>query len=215
MMKRYIMIGLILTTLCSLAAQSKGKDFLLSLAVPGFSQINSGRNYGYAMLATEATLIGTMFYLSSESQLMRDESYSYALKFAHIEPQDYDSEFLKNLGRYNSSGFEADGFNATVRRTALNLYPEDPVAQQLYIDEHSYGEAEYWRWDSVADRAKYNKLRNDAADLESYGKLAVGVMLFNHLMSGIDVLRYSRDHRTQFSMGMKKGHPQLKVSYRF
>lgn len=214
-MKRLTLISIILLALSLLSAQHKGKDFLLSMAVPGFSQVNSGRNYGYVMLATEASLIGTMLYLSSESQLLVDESYTYALKFAHLEPQDYDAAFLKNVGRYNSSGFDAEGYNAYIRREALDLYPNDPVAQQAYINEHSYGEAEYWRWDAAENRAKYNKMRNDSADLESYGKLAVGVMLLNHLVSAIDVLRYSRNQNTQFSIGLKKGHPQLKVSYRF
>jgi len=213
-MKRYLILCLILIALGNLPAQNKGKDFLLSLAVPGLSQIRSGRDYGYAMLAAEATIAGTMYYLSNESDLLMDESFSYALKFAHLNPGDYDTEFLKNLGKFNSSGFDADGYNASVRRTAINLYPYDPEAQQSYIDEHSYQEDKSWQWDSAKERAKYNKMRNDALDMESYGKLAVGVMLLNHLVSSIDVLRYSK-HNTQFSMGIKNGHPQLRISHRF
>lgn len=214
-MKRYIVLCIILVSLGSLAAQSRGKDFLLSAAIPGYSQITGGRSYGYVMLAAEASLIGTMFYLSNESDLLRDESFSYALKFAELEPGDYDSAFLKNLGKYNSSGFDADGYNASIRKEALRLFPYDPQAQQSYIDEQGYFDDQYWRWESQTKRASYNKMRNDANDLESYGKLAVGLMLLNHLASGIDALQHSSNSRTQFSLGMKKGHPQLRLSYRF
>ncbi|MDD2543131.1 MAG: hypothetical protein PHY21_04920 [Candidatus Cloacimonetes bacterium] len=214
-MKKLITLGLILLAFGNIAAQSSGKDFLLSLAVPGFSQISNGRNHGYAMMAAEATLIGSMLYLSSESELLRDESYTYALKFAQLQPGDYDAEFLQNLGKFNSSGFDADGYNASVRREALSLYPYDPDQQQSYIDEYSYSDDQYWRWQSQGNRSRYNKMRNDANDLESYGKLAVGIMIMNHIASGIDALRYNRSSRTQFSMGIKDGHPQLRFRYRF
>ncbi|HRX76123.1 MAG TPA: hypothetical protein P5342_01590 [Candidatus Cloacimonadota bacterium] len=187
-MKKLITLGLILLAFGNIAAQSSGKDFLLSLAVPGFSQISNGRNHGYAMMAAEATLIGSMLYLSSESELLRDESYTYALKFAQLQPGDYDAEFLQNLGKFNSSGFDADGYNASVRREALSLYPYDPDQQQSYIDEYSYSDDQYWRWQSQGNRSRYNKMRNDANDLESYGKLAVGIMIMNHIASGIDAL---------------------------
>ena len=215
-MKKYIVIVSLIVLTCQVWAESKGKDFLFSLAVPGFSQISSGRNYGYAMLATEATLIGTMYYLGNESDLMRKDSYTYALKYAHINPAKYDSEFLKNLGKYNSSGFDADGYNASIRREAIYLYPNNPVAQQAYIDEHSYGEDKYWRWDETKNRKKYNKFRNDADDLESYSKMAVGVLILNHLASGIDVLRYySQEQRVKLSFGYTPESPLILFSYPF
>jgi len=214
MMKHGMIICTLLLLVSCLNAAGKG-DLLLSLAVPGYRQISDGRDIGYALLATEATLLGTMYYLAEESDLKYDESYSYAFKFAHLEPNDYDAFFMKNLGRYNSSGFDADGYNASVRKEAIRLYPYDPVQQQAYIDDHAYGDDQYWNWDSAINRARFNKMRNDAADLESYGKLAVGVLLMNHIVNAVDVLRSNRIRRTQVSVGMKRGNPQLRISYRF
>jgi hypothetical protein len=212
--KRFVMLLLCLAAVGGLWAQ--GKDFLFSLAVPGYSQISSGKNYGYAMLAAEAALIGTSYYLNSEANLLRDESYTYALKFAHITPGEYDTYFLKNLGKYNGSGFEADGYNATIRRDAQILYPDDPVAQQEYIDNHAYGDEHYWRWESASNRKDYNRMRNDALDLESYGKLVVGVIILNHLASGIDVLRsHAQERRTQLSVDIRYNVPILKLSLKF
>lgn len=215
-MKKPILLLALVVLSCQIWADSKGKDFLFSLALPGYSQVSSGKSYGYAMLATEATLIGTMYYLGSEADLMKKESYTYALKYAHIDPSVKDPDFLMNLGKYNSSGFDADGYNASIRREAIYLYPDNPVAQQAYIDENSYGEDRYWRWDDTKNRKKYNKYRNDADDLESYSKLAVGVLILNHLASGIDVLRYySQEQRVKMSFGYTPESPLLILSYPF
>jgi hypothetical protein len=197
-------------------AWAQGKDFLLSLAMPGFSQVRQGKSYGYAMLAAEAALIGTSLYLGSEADLLMDESYTYALKFAQINPADYGPEYLKNLGKFNSSGYDADGYNATIRRQAQNLFPGDPTAQQNYIAEHAYGEELYWKWENAGKRAEYNRMRNTSQDLESYGKLVVGVLILNHLASGIDVLRSSaQKRRTQLSMDLQDNVPILKLSVKF
>jgi len=195
---------------------AQGKAFLFSLAVPGYSQIKSGKSYGYAMLAAEATLIGASMYLSKESDLLLEEAYTYALKYAHLNPADYDSYFLKNLGTYESSGYDTNGYNAAIRREAMSLYPDDPIAQQSFIDAHAYGEDQYWYWDSTDNRRQYNKLRNDSQDLQSYGKLVFGVIILNHLVSGIDILRHhSQERRTELSVDIVQEHPMLKMSLKF
>lgn len=208
------LILLFMLTISTLPAKSK--DFLLSLAVPGFAQIKDGRGYGYSLLAAEALLIGGQLYLKSEANLLRDDSYTYALKFAHINPGDYDSEFLKNLGKYESSGYDAMGYNSTVRNQAVMLYPDDPEGQQLYIEANAYGDDKYWDWDSQTHKSEYNRMRNDAQDLESFAKLAFGVTILNHLVSGFDVLRYNAsESRARFSMDYRSRTPQLKLSVKF
>ncbi|MDD2506731.1 MAG: hypothetical protein PHQ78_05385 [Candidatus Cloacimonetes bacterium] len=164
-------------------------------------------------MATEAVFIGTQLYCNSEAKLLRDESYTYALKFAHINPGHYDSSFYKNLGKYNSSGFDAMGYNASVREEALSLYPGDPISQQQYIDDHAYGEDNYWNWDSEQHKSSFNGMRNDALDFESYAQLALGVTILNHLWSGIDALRHSKQKRdAQFSIDILHNVPLLKLS---
>ncbi|MDD3532949.1 MAG: hypothetical protein PHR27_02815 [Candidatus Cloacimonetes bacterium] len=209
----------IIILFCILAVSglwAQGKDLLLALAVPGYTQVRNVKSYGYGMLAAEAALIGTYLYLGSEADLLLDNSYTYALKFAQVNPADYDAEFLKNLGKYNSSGFDADGYNAMIRQEAQRLFSNDPVAQQNYINEHSYGEDHYWRWESADRRAKYNRMRNDSQDLKSYGKLVVGVIILNHLASGINVLQsQAQERRTQISMDLYRNVPMLKLSLKF
>jgi len=206
---------ILLITLLAVALQAETKlPLWKSLLVPGWSQVSAGRNYGYAMLSSEVTILGSMFYLHTESSVLKQDSYEYAIKFAHLNPGSYDNEFYNNLARYGSSGYEdADGYNAFVVKTAQQLYPYDPEQQQVYIDEHSYGDDHYWDWDSPADRSQFNKLRNRSQDFKDYALVAGGVLILNHLISAVDVMRLNAEHRrSHFSLGMKEKTPLLVLS---
>lgn len=209
-MKRFlIIISIVLLTL-TLSAQSKGLEFLKSLAVPGLSQVINGRAYGYGMMAAEVGIISGMFYINNERNLKARESYEFAIKNAHINPGTYSDQYFRNLSRFNSSGFEAGGYNARIRQTAMDLYPNDPVAQQQYIDTNAYGDDMAWNWDSPTLRGEYSKIRIKTQDLRDYGKIAVGVLILNHLVSGIDVLRYfSETTRSQVYFDIQDQHPML------
>jgi hypothetical protein len=215
-MKRYLIALAACILIGSLSAQSKGLQFLQSLAVPGLSQIRDGRDYGYAMLASEVGIISTIWFLNTEEKLKQQEYYEYALKYAHINPGSYDDQYYRNLSRYNSSGYEAGGYNAMIREQAMEIYPNDPVQQQIYIDGHVYPDGYAWNWDSLENRAAYSKIRIHTQDLRDYGTMAVGVLIANHLISGIDVLRYfSESNRTRMTMRMSKGVPMLVIDYKW
>jgi hypothetical protein len=209
-LKRTLVTFTILLLAVSLSSQSKGLEFLKSLAVPGLSQVTNGRAYGYGMMVAEVGIISGMFYINNERDLKARETYEFAIKHAHINPGDYSEEYFRNLSRFNSSGFDADGFNARVRQTAMDLYPNDPISQQLYIDNHAYGEDMSWNWDSPSLRGQYSKIRIKTQDLRDFGKIAVGVLILNHLVSGIDVLRFfSETTRSQVYFDIKDNHPML------
>ncbi|NLK50232.1 MAG: hypothetical protein GX294_06240 [Candidatus Cloacimonetes bacterium] len=215
-MRKYILLALMLVIGISLFAQNRGVKFAKSLAIPGISQISDGKSYGYAMLASEAVIIGSMIFLNNEEKLRYQEAYDYALKYANIAPGKYPETYLRDLGRYNSGGFDADGYNSRILKDALNLYPHDPEQQQAYINQNAYPEEMFWAWDSPANRARYGSIRKSAHNLRDYGKLAIGVLLVNHLVSGIDVLRYSgQENRPQLSLGIKDNNPILNLSIKF
>lgn len=212
---KYLVSLILLLALGSvLAAESTGLQLVQSLAVPGLSQVRNGRNYGYGMLAAEASIISSLLYLNQESKLKTRDSYEYALKFAHLEPGEYNDRFFRDLSRYNSNGFEAGGFNATIREEAIRLFPHDPAQQQIYIEENMYSDAFGWNWDSVDNRGEYVQTRTQAQDLQDYGMLAVGVLIVNHLISGIDVLRYNaKDRQAQVYLDIKDRSPMLKLNF--
>ncbi len=209
--KTLVATFLLIVLSVSLAAESRGLKFLQSLAVPGLSQVRSGRDYGYAMLAAEAGIISGILFLNAEENLKAQEYYEYALKFAHIQPGDYPDQYFRDLSRYDSSGFEAGGYNADVRQKAMQLYPDDPIAQQIYIDENIYPDDYAWNWDSSDNRGSYSEIRIQTQDLRDYGSIAIGVLIVNHLISGIDALLQKPDN-SQVYLDIKDRHPMLMLS---
>jgi len=215
-MIRRTIILLLLTLSCGLFAQPRGLMFLGSLAVPGLAQVSQGRSYGFAMLASEAAIIGGMMYANNEEKLAQREAYEFALKYAHIQPGAYSQVYFRDLSRFNSGGFEADGYNTKILKQAMELYPDDPDKQQEYLSEHAYPEELYWLWDSTAQRAAYSKIRIRASKMRDYSKAAVGVLIVNHIVSGIDALRISSpSKRSQMYMSLRGKDPLLNISYRF
>lgn len=212
------LVTLLLLLACGaiLAAEGTGLQLVQSLVLPGLSQVRHGRNYGYGMLTAEAALISSLLYLNEEAQLKTQEYYEYALKYAHITPGDHADSYLRDLSKFNSSGYEAGGYNAWVRQEALRLFPQDPAQQQIYIDENIYLDDQAWNWDSVDNRGQYVQIRTEAQNMRDYRMLAVGVMIVNHLISGIDVLRYNaKDNKAQVWLDIKDRRPMLMLGLEF
>jgi len=160
-----------------------------SAIIPGWGQISIDRNYGFAMMSGEVLLWSSYFYSVREQKLQDRQSYEYALKYAHVNPGDYSKDYMSNLGKYNSSGFEAGGYNDWVRKMALYYYTGNPEAIQQYIDEHSIKEDEAWAWDSSANRVKYKSMRYNIHELKNTAQVISGLVIANHLLSTIDILR--------------------------
>ena len=74
-LKRIILLMLILLIVVSAFSQTSKVPFLKSIVVPGWGQLSSGRDYGYAMLAGEVAIIGSMMYLATEQKLSKQEAY--------------------------------------------------------------------------------------------------------------------------------------------
>ncbi|HPB18324.1 MAG TPA: hypothetical protein PLL35_00580 [Candidatus Cloacimonas sp.] len=213
-MKRLSIILVAIFLFPMLWSQSRAVTTLKSLAVPGWSQISSGKDYGYAMLTAEVLVIGSIYYCNSESKVLKQESYEYAVKFAHLNPNGYSDDFYKQLARYESSGFDAGGYNNWVRQTAIELYPDNPELQQQYIEENAYGADKYWYWDSSNHRSEYNKIRNRSMDYDNYALVAGGVLILNHLVSTIDALRITAPNKKAgVAFNFLNKTPILQINY--
>jgi len=163
-----------------------------SLLVPGWGQASQGHNYGYAMLTSEALIWSAYFYNSNEKSLKDRESYEYALKFAHIAPGHYSSDYYRTISKYSSSGFNAGGYNAMIRQSAIGEYPQDPIAQQAYIDQNKMPDNRSWEWDASNNRKNYSNMRKNILEIKDRAQIMTGLIIANHLISGIDMFRKSR-----------------------
>ncbi|MEF3695238.1 MAG: hypothetical protein V3576_07815 [Candidatus Cloacimonadota bacterium] len=214
-MKHFTIILFVLLLSIPLMGQNRGGSFVLSAGLPGVMQIAKGHNYGYAMLGAEIGLWSTLFYLSTEQKLSQTEYVDYAIRYAGIRPDDYTPDYYSHLSRYSSSGFEAGGYNSMIRQQAREIYPDDPAAQQSYIDENIYPEEQGWQWESMENRREYNRIRIYNKNLKDYSKIATGVLVLNHLISTIDFLRYPLGDSSKVSFGFDGDKTMLLMDYNF
>lgn len=200
----------------TLSAQSKGKMVLQSLLLPGLGQIQSGHSHGYYMLAAEVSILASLFYFDKESDLKFKEAYEYALKYANVNPGSYSDEYFSHLSRYNSSGYEAGGYNSLVLDKAMQLYPNQPDLQQQYLAANVYSDEMAWKWENASNRRAYGNIRGDMNSYKDYAKIMTGVLILNHLVSVVDVLRLdSESKRASFHVGIEKKSPTLFVNLSF
>ncbi len=200
MIKRICITIACLILLMPVFAQSRGVRVLKSAVLPGLGQVSSGHQYGYGMMAAELGIIGSLLYFRNESELKAQEYKDYAVQFAHIQPGVFNTDYYSHLSRYDHSGFGAGGYNAMVRQQAIKLYPDDPALQQQYIDAYAYTDDMAWSWDELSNRREYSQMRIKTQDLKDFAKIATGVLVLNHLVSVIDILRYPVGDKAAFSM---------------
>ena len=144
-----------------------------------------------------------MYYFEEESDLSKRHAYEYALRYAHINQCDMDKKYMKDLSKYDSWGYEAGGYNESVRRAAINLYPGLPQEQADYIREHAYTEEEAWTWDSLDKRNQYSKHYKGIQRNKDYAQAMVGAIILNHLVSGFNSMLSARKANRQLEMGVQ------------
>ncbi len=217
--KKAVLLIMIIMIALGLSAQHKpGVMFLKSLVVPGYGELSQGKSIGYAFIASEILLWGSMYYFQEESDLSERHAYEYALEYAHIKPGDYGNDYLHDLSKYDSSGYEAGGYNENVRRTAINLYPGDTDAQQDYIQDHAYSDELAWSWDDRDSRNTYTKHYKDIQHNKDYAQAMVGAIVLNHVVSGLNSLFTARNTNRRIEMGVELKEdmtPTFVASWRF
>jgi len=216
--KTILLITLLLFSVIFLNSEEVNprKAFLKSALIPGWGELSMGNHSGYFLLASEIMLWTSMFYFNEEEDLLFKESFNYAVKYAHIDPNsDFDEIYLYHLTKYNSSGFDAGGYNAYIIEQAESI--EDPLERQEYIQNNIYNDDLYWEWDSKDRRRKYGIKRKDALHYKDYAKAVSGVITANHILSAINSLRIgSKKRKVNIDVSVNdKLDPMLFIRYNF
>ena len=218
--KKHIIIGIILCLSLPILADSYSFSPLKSAILPGWGQISNDYKAGYFHLGLEVAFVSSLIYFSNEAEIKKDQSVSYAIKYAHINPIKHSDSYYKVIGKYSSSYYEADGYNQEVLNDAIANNPGDPIAQQNYITENAIPDELNWRWDNQSNRYKYNDLRQKYYFNQDYAKIATGVLVANHVFSFIDMLiRYKNrdiaDKYTFYSTISNDMTPMLNLQLKF
>jgi hypothetical protein len=101
------------------------------------------------------------------------------------------------MEKYNSSGFDAGGYNDNVIKTANALYPYDPEGREAYINANLLDDSFSWDWGNRANRTQYQVMRKNSLENEDYALVASGIIVLNHVISAINAVRATGKHNKQ------------------
>jgi hypothetical protein len=156
-----------------------GLSFLMSLAIPGSGELYNGRkDQALIFLSSELLLWTGLFINNGYADHLKDEYYTYAAQHAGVETEGKNRQYWIDIGKYNS----IYDFNEQRRR--------DRYFDAIY-DENEFN---YWLWDSENNRLRYDGKRITAGGIASQDVYFYAVILLNHVISGINSMRLSRQH---------------------
>jgi hypothetical protein len=153
--------------------KSKGKAFLLSLALPGMGERYAGRTTrGNSFIATEVLLWLSYAGFVTYADWRKEDYRTYAATYAQVDVTGKSDTYFIDVGNYRS----IHTYNAAkLRQRNLPKY---------YRDVEKY----FWQWDTESHRKKFDDLRVSADKANSRSLFVVGAVFANHLISAIDAV---------------------------
>jgi hypothetical protein len=179
------------------APKSVGRAFLMSVILPGSGEFYSGNSgQGRFFLGMElllwSGLIGNKMYVD----MLKDDYYAFAVQHAGVSRSGKDKEYWISIGKFD----DLYSYNEQRRR--------DRFVDAIYPEDDSY----YWRWDSRANRFKYDEMRLTANEIEGRDTYFYAAIMLNHLVSGINAMRLARKHNR--TMALEKSWDLRFFAYR-
>jgi len=153
---------------------SRGKAFLLSFLIPGLGEYYAGsEKMAKIFLGTEIALWTTYAGLRVYGSWREKDYKNFAITHAHINPKGKEHDYFVNIEHFD----DIETYNQTKlkQRDVDALYPEN--------EEYT------WKWDSKKNRLKYEQIRMSSDRSFSNSVLIIGVVVLNHIVSGIDAMR--------------------------
>ena len=92
----------------------------------------------------------------------------------------------------------SDEYNLfVVARDAANLYYNDPVRMEAYIDANSLKGSSTWSWNSVASVERYRAQRKNAHQAQQRANTTLAVAIANRIVSALHAARIASHPSTK------------------
>ncbi len=150
--------------------KSKGRAFLQSLILPGWGQ-HYARSHTMLKVfaASEVLLWGTFAGFNLWSNWLENDYRAFAVSHAGVDLEGKSGRYFVDIGNFNDI-FEYNQ-DQLRNRDVSALYPE--------TDEF------FWRWDSEANRRRFEDLRIRSDRAANRAELTLAVIFVNHLVSAL------------------------------
>lgn len=199
----------------SVPGLGEGEAFLSSLVVPGLAQYRQGQRRWIAYAGAELLSAALYLGARADALGLRDDYRAFAWSaaragFSSGPPRDGDFEYYERLTRWRTSGlWDADPaleglqpesdpstYNGSVWALATDIYnpggaaPHGSPAYARALDyyrEHGYGPPFLWTWrEGSGDQRRFAGLIASSDDRFRDARLALGVLVANHVFSALD-----------------------------
>lgn len=169
----------------SLAAESKLPYMAMSAVLPGSGEIARGySNRGAVLMAADFLAISAFLKTGSQIKDQERAYQDYAHKYAVGNP-DYPYNYYQAMQNYYSSD-EYNDFQEMLARNYYLIYYNDPEGYAEYMATHYFTEDEAWQWQSQKHWEQYKSLRRKHQKNQINHTMAMGIMLFNRVVSVLD-----------------------------
>jgi len=179
-----------------------------SALVPGWGELIQGeRSKARAFVIVEGSIWLSYLGFNYFGNKLEQSARSFAIQHSGANPTRRDDDYFEALEDYLTS----DDYNLEVERNASLLYPNDPLLQQEYIEQHGYFDDDTWEWDSLGNRTQYWDKRRSARENIRRARFMPGFAIINRIVSIIDVVVFAQDE--QFGLDSRPG--RIGVYYKF
>ncbi len=160
-------------------ALQPGRAFLRSMLVPGWGEWKVGaRKRARAFWISESVLAAAFVGFEVYGYLKANDYKAWAAIHAGADFSGKPERFATNISYYQDI-LEYNEYQRRLRRYDL-VYP--------------LTEANWWEWDSVASRKRFNSLRIQSQTAYRNAVIVVGLVFANHVFSGIDAIWATHQH---------------------
>ena len=195
------------------------RAFVKSAVLPGWSQWTSGQARTWAYLAWEGLTWGLFLHRRALGDRRRTDYRDLAWERGRLQVgvrEDGDFDFYERMGNFERSGAfdldptttglqpeeDASTYNGRIWGLAVGLFlgpgPVGPGAPGYesaleYYRERAYSEAFLWDWSQdPASRQEFRGLIEESDDAFRTARIAVGLVVANHVTSALDAFLSTR-----------------------
>lgn len=159
---------------------------LRSLVLPGWGQFSLGQTVpGWVFLGTEAGSWAGALGFRIKGDRLAEQSVIWAYEKTGARP-DWGEEYWSAMEEYMNYDDYLEGLWAKARE----LFPDDPEEQAAYVD--SVKLTEKWAWPSEEAKKEFMRLRSASRNAFSLSGTMLGIVLANHLFSGLEAFVYAQ-----------------------
>ena len=149
------------------------KNVLKSIALPGWGELSYDKTHSKMFFISEITMWVSMFTFNQYYDVQDSDMKNYAKIHSGAKEFLSESQYWIDLGGYFS----------------YQDYKEEML--EMRTPEKIYDEKYAWDWDTNENANKYRNMRIDRDKSLLRAKFAIGGLVFNRILSAIDIIYLS------------------------